>query len=86
LTLSPVDLAVHTTIMIPTAMPSTVVIRPDHYGSIPIFAVSACKSAIMVSVTNSDIDTLGECWDCNAQSNNHRNNKQAVAHCTFPSI
>jgi hypothetical protein len=60
------DLAMHTTIVIPTAMPSPIVITPDHYGSIPIFAVSACKSAIMVSLTNSDIDTLSECGDRNA--------------------
>jgi hypothetical protein len=47
-------------------MPSPIVITPDHYGSIPIFAVGACKSAIMVSLTNSDVDTLSECRDCNA--------------------
>jgi hypothetical protein len=83
---SPVDdyLAVHSPIMIETAMPSAIMIMPttDNYGS--TFAVRSPKAAVMVAVSEPDVNILRERGHCNAQSQNGRNNKQTASHCTTP--
>jgi hypothetical protein len=78
-------LAVHTSIMIPTAMPPTiaVVVATDNHRS--AFAVNSPKPAIMVAVADPHVDILCERRDCNTQSHNRRNNKQTASHCTISS-
>jgi hypothetical protein len=64
-------LAVHTPIVIPTAMPSTIaiVVATDNHRS--AFAVNSPKPAIMVAVADPHVDVLCERRDCNTQSHRH---------------
>jgi hypothetical protein len=61
--------------MIETAMPSAIMITvtTDNYGS--AFAVRSPKPAVMVAVAEPNVNILCERGDCNAQSQNGRNNK-----------
>jgi hypothetical protein len=76
-------LAVHTPIIIPTAMPSTIatVVTTDNNRS--AFAVNSPKPAIMVAVADPYVDILCERGNCNTQSHNRRNNKKTASHCTI---
>jgi CheY-like chemotaxis protein len=78
-------LAVHTPIMIPTAVPSTtaVVVATNNHRS--AFAVNSPKPAIMVAVADPYVDILCERRDCNTKSHNRRNNKKTASHCTISS-
>jgi hypothetical protein len=70
---SPVDdyLAVYAAIMIPTAVPSAMVLSTDNDRS--AFTVDTPKAAIVVAIADPHVDFLCECGDCNAQSHNRRN-------------
>jgi hypothetical protein len=78
-------LAVHTPIMIKTAMPSAIaiVVMTDNHCS--AFAVHSPKPAIMVAVAEPYVDILCERGECNAQSHSRRNNKKTAPHCTISS-
>jgi hypothetical protein len=74
-------LAVHSPIVIPTAMPSAAVVTTDNHRT--AFAVDSSKPAIVVAVADPYVEFLCECGDCNAQSNNRRNNKKTAPHRTI---
>jgi hypothetical protein len=69
----------HTAIMIPTGVPSPIVIATDNHR--PAFAVNSSESAIMVAVSaDADVDTLSKRGYCDAQSHNRRYNNKSAAH------
>jgi hypothetical protein len=82
---SPVDdyLTVYAAIMIPTAVPSAIMLSTDNDRS--AFAVDTPKAAIVVAMADPHVDFLRECRDCNAQSHNRRNNQKSAPHCTISS-
>jgi hypothetical protein len=75
--------AVYAAIMIPTAVPSTIVLSTDNDRS--AFTVASPKAAIVIAMADPHVDILSECWDCNAQSHKRRNNQKPAAHRTISS-
>jgi hypothetical protein len=59
-------LAVYAAIMIPTAVPSVIVLSTDNDRS--AFTVDPSKTSIVVSMANPHVDILRECGECDAQS------------------
>jgi hypothetical protein len=82
---SPVDdyLAVYATIMIPTAVPSAIVLSTDNDRS--AFTVDSPKAAIVIAMADPYVDILCECGNNNAQSYNRRNNQKSGPHYTISS-
>ena len=80
------DPAVYAAIMIPVAVPSAIMVTFTanyHSSAGAVFGVSTRNPAIMVTVTNSDVQLLCERRDCNAQSHYRRKKKKTAAHCTI---
>jgi hypothetical protein len=77
-------LAVHAAIVIPTTVPSAIVLSTDNDRS--AFTVDTSKAAIVVAMADPHVDILCECGECNAQSHNRRNNKKLAPHLpiSFP--
>jgi hypothetical protein len=75
----------HTSIMIPTAMPSAIMITVTTDNHCSAFAVNSPKPAIMVAVPEPHVDILSERRNCNAQSHNRRNNQKTASHYTISS-
>jgi hypothetical protein len=74
---------VRTAIMIPTTVPSAIVIVVTTDNHRTAFAVNSSKPGIMVAVPNPHIDILCERGDCNTQSHNRRNDTKTAPHCTL---
>jgi hypothetical protein len=72
---------VYAAIMIPTAVPSAIVLSTDNDRS--AFTVDTPKAAIVVAMADPHVDFLCECGDCNAQSHNRRNYQKSAPHCTI---
>jgi hypothetical protein len=70
-------------IIIPTAVPSAIVLSTDNDSS--AFAVDSPKAAIVIAMADPHVDILCECGDCHGQSYNRRNNKKPGPHCTISS-
>ena len=81
---SPVDdyLAVYAALMIPTTVPSAIVLSTDNDRS--AFTVDPSKTAVVVAMANPHVDILCECGECDAQSHNRRKNQKPTPHCQSP--
>jgi hypothetical protein len=73
--------AVYAAIMIPTSVPSAIVLSTDNDRS--AFTVDSPKAAIVVAMADPHVDILSECGNCNAQSHSRRNNQKPAPHCTI---